>query len=243
DLHVRVVGAFRDPQRDVLVLLALGHGGRVDRRQPAVVRLRTGEADDDFLAGVVVLADRPRAGVGLLRGRIVAGTGGGEHGEGCHGAGGTKESAAAVPHGSLLGGECSDGFRVGSRAVHGGEPLRAATRCCSSTATTMIAPFATAWVDVSRLLSVKTLVSVVKISTPKTVPTIVPRPPESSVPPMTTAAMASSSMSVPCVDVPAVVRASSITAASPHATPTRTYSSVVCRLTLMPASLAASGLP
>ena len=57
----------------------------------------------------------------------------------------------------------------------------------------MITPLATAWVEVSRLLRVKTLVSVVKISTPRTVPTMVPRPPVSSVPPMTTAAMASSS--------------------------------------------------
>ncbi len=57
----------------------------------------------------------------------------------------------------------------------------------------MITPLATAWVEVSRLLRVKTLVSVVKISTPSTVPTMVPRPPVSRVPPMTTAAMASSS--------------------------------------------------
>ena len=57
----------------------------------------------------------------------------------------------------------------------------------------MITPLATAWAEVSRLLRVKTLVSVVKISTPNTVPTMVPRPPDSSVPPMTTAAMASSS--------------------------------------------------
>ena len=57
----------------------------------------------------------------------------------------------------------------------------------------MITPLATAWVEVSRLFSVKTLVSVVKIRTPSTVPTMVPRPPLSRVPPMTTAAIASSS--------------------------------------------------
>ena len=57
----------------------------------------------------------------------------------------------------------------------------------------MITPLATAWVEVSWLLRVKTLLSVLKMRTPMTVPTIVPRPPESSVPPMTTAAMASSS--------------------------------------------------
>ena len=37
----------------------------------------------------------------------------------------------------------------------------------------MITPLATAWVEVSRLLRVKTLVRVVKISTPSTVPTMV----------------------------------------------------------------------
>ena len=57
----------------------------------------------------------------------------------------------------------------------------------------MITPLAMAWAEIDRLFSVKTLVSVVKISTPSTVPTMVPRPPVSSVPPMTTAAMASSS--------------------------------------------------
>jgi hypothetical protein len=61
------------------------------------------------------------------------------------------------------------------------------------TAATMMTPLATACTEVSRLLSVKTLVRVVKISTPKTVPTMVARPPLSRVPPMTTAAMASSS--------------------------------------------------
>jgi hypothetical protein len=57
----------------------------------------------------------------------------------------------------------------------------------------MITPLAMAWAELDRLFSVKTLLRVVKISTPSTVPTIVPRPPSSSVPPMTTAAMASSS--------------------------------------------------
>jgi hypothetical protein len=71
------------------------------------------------------------------------------------------------------------------------EPV--ASRCCSSTAATMITPRATACAELDRLLRVKTLPSVVKIRTPNTVPTIVPRPPMSSVPPMTTAAMASSS--------------------------------------------------
>ena len=41
----------------------------------------------------------------------------------------------------------------------------------------MITPLATAWVDVSRSFRVKTFVSVAKIRTPRTVPTIVPRPP------------------------------------------------------------------
>src|SRR5690606_23930298 len=94
--------------------------------------------------------------------------------------------------------------------------LRSAMRCWRSTAITMITPFATFWVDVERLLSVKTLVRVVKIRTPKIVPTTVPRPPISSVPPMTTAAIASSSRSVPCVDDPVVVRDISMTAAMPQ---------------------------
>ena len=86
----------------------------------------------------------------------------------------------------------------------------------------MITPRATACAELDRLFSVKTLPSVVKISTPRTVPTIVPRPPMSSVPPMTTAAMASSSYSVPWVELPVVVRAISITAAMPQVMPDRT---------------------
>ena len=58
----------------------------------------------------------------------------------------------------------------------------------------MITPFATAWADVERLLRVKTLVRTVKIRTPKSVPIDrAAATAESSVPPMTTAAMASSS--------------------------------------------------
>ena len=57
----------------------------------------------------------------------------------------------------------------------------------------MMSPLATDCAELDRLFCVKTLDSVVKISTPRTVPTMVPRPPESSVPPITTAAMASSS--------------------------------------------------
>ena len=87
-----------------------------------------------------------------------------------------------------------------------GRVERGARRCWSSTATTMITPLATAWVEMSWLFRVKTLLSVVKIRTPKTVPTMVPRPPESSVPPMTTAAIASSSKSLPWVELPVDVR-------------------------------------
>src|SRR5665647_1786433 len=69
----------------------------------------------------------------------------------------------------------------------------------------MIAPLATDWAEMERLFWVNTLVRVEKIRTPKTVPTIVPRPPMRSVPPTTTAAIASSSYSCPWVDEPAVV--------------------------------------
>jgi len=57
----------------------------------------------------------------------------------------------------------------------------------------MMSPLATDWAELDRLFCVKTLDNVVKISTPRTVPVMVPRPPESRVPPITTAAMASSS--------------------------------------------------
>ncbi len=87
----------------------------------------------------------------------------------------------------------------------------------------MITPLATAWVDVERLLSVKTLVRVVKIRTPSSVPITVPRPPLSSVPPITTAAMAWSSRPVPWVEEPVVVRDISITAAMPQVRPSRAY--------------------
>ena len=71
--------------------------------------------------------------------------------------------------------------------------LRVASRCWSRTATTMMIPLATDWAELDRLFCVKTLDSVVKMSTPSTVPTMVHRPPDSSVPPITTAAIASSS--------------------------------------------------
>ena len=72
--------------------------------------------------------------------------------------------------------------------------FRDASRCWSRTATTMISALERRdCSEMDRLLRMKTLVSVVKIRTPRTVPTIVPRPPVSSVPPMTTAAIASSS--------------------------------------------------
>ena len=99
--------------------------------------------------------------------------------------------------------------------------FRDANHCWSRTAATMIAPLATACVEVSRLLRVNTFVRVVKMSTPKTVPTTVPRPPLSSVPPMTTAAIASSSSSWPCVEDPVVVRATMSRA--PMAQQTRGY--------------------
>ena len=57
----------------------------------------------------------------------------------------------------------------------------------------MITPLAMFWMSVSRLFWVKMLFTTVKISTPMSVPISVPRPPESNVPPMTTAAIASSS--------------------------------------------------
>ena len=55
--------------------------------------------------------------------------------------------------------------------------LRVASRCWSRTAATMMSPLATDWAELDRLFWVKTLESVVKISTPSTVPTMVPRPP------------------------------------------------------------------
>ena len=57
----------------------------------------------------------------------------------------------------------------------------------------MIAPLASDCSEMERLFRMKTFVSVEKIRTPRTVPTMVPRPPVSRVPPMTTAAIASSS--------------------------------------------------
>ena len=57
----------------------------------------------------------------------------------------------------------------------------------------MIAPLAMFWTSVARLFSTNRLVIVVNTSTPRMEPISVPRPPVSSVPPMITAAMASSS--------------------------------------------------
>ena len=100
--------------------------------------------------------------------------------------------------------------------------LLLANRCWSRTATTMIRPLATDCAELERLFCVKTFESVVKIRTPSTVPVIVPRPPVSRVPPMTTAAIASSSQSKPCVDEPVAGRPVIITAAMPQQRPTTT---------------------
>jgi hypothetical protein len=57
----------------------------------------------------------------------------------------------------------------------------------------MITPLAMFWTSVARLLRMKMFVIVVKTSTPRIDPISVPLPPLSRVPPMMTAAMASSS--------------------------------------------------
>lgn len=108
---------------------------------------------------------------------------------------------------------------------------------------TMIAPLATSWSAVFRPLRMNRLVITVKISRPRIDPMIVPRPPLSSVPPMITAAIASSSYRSPCVDDPVVVRAMISTAAIPQHRPDSAYNISVCLRTSIPASRAASGLP
>src|SRR5690606_22449634 len=152
----------------------------VDGVEPAVVGLGAGEADGDRLAGLVV-------GGGLVvRGRLVLVTGlvaraPGEEGTGGHGGGSEQETSAARERHVLW---------------HGGEPFPQvvlAVRRWTSTAATMIAPLAICWTSLCRLFRAKMLVMVVKIRTPRTEPTMVPRPPVSRVPPMIAAAMASSS--------------------------------------------------
>ena len=86
----------------------------------------------------------------------------------------------------------------------------------------MMAPLKSDCSEKERLLRMKMFVSVEKMRTPRTVPTMVPRPPVSSVPPITTAAIASSSQSVPWVDDPVVVFATSISAAMPQQRPIST---------------------
>ena len=72
------------------------------------------------------------------------------------------------------------------------EPSRV-VRLCSRTAATMIRPLAMSWTSVARLLRMKMFVIVWKTRTPRIEPMSVPLPPLSRVPPMMTAAMASSS--------------------------------------------------
>ena len=57
----------------------------------------------------------------------------------------------------------------------------------------MMPPLTMFWASVERPLMANRLVIVVKMSTPSSEPTMVPRPPLSSVPPMIAAAIASSS--------------------------------------------------
>ncbi len=76
DLEVGVVGALGRLELDVGVLLGLVDRGAVDGREPAVVGGRPGEADDDLLAGVVVVRHGP-GGVAAGRGLgLVAGAAG-----------------------------------------------------------------------------------------------------------------------------------------------------------------------
>ena len=75
-------------------------------------------------------------------------------------------------------------------SVHrGGSALRR----WMSTAARMIRPLVTCWISTARFISVSRLKMSAKVMTPRNVPTIVARPPARLVPPMTTAAIASSS--------------------------------------------------
>src|SRR4051794_40521628 len=77
--------------------------------------------------------------------------------------------------------------------VIGGQLSARRARVWNSTTATMIRPLAMFWTSVARLLRMNRLVIVVNTSTPRIEPTSVPRPPVSRVPPMITAAIASSS--------------------------------------------------
>ena len=78
---------------------------------------------------------------------------------------------------------------------------------------------------------------------PSMAPAMVPTPPESEVPPMTAAAITSSSSSVPVALVAAFRRAVEIELPMATRKPISMNTLSVTHLTLMPASSAASGLP
>src|SRR5690606_11021355 len=178
DLLGGVVGALGDLQGDVGVLPGARLGVVVDGVEPAVVGLRSGEADGDRLAGLVV------GGRLVLRGRLLLA--------------GLVARAAGDERAGRYGGRSEEQSSAARERCfwHGGEPFPQvvlAVRRWTSTAATMIAPLAICWTSLCRLFRAKMLVIVVKIRTPSTEPTMVPRPPVSRVPPMIAAAMASSS--------------------------------------------------
>ena len=81
------------------------------------------------------------------------------------------------------------------------------------------------------------------ISAPRQAPKMVPRPPISEAPPITQAAMASSSLSVPASGDALPTLAVKINAAAPDKAPSRANTFSMLRLLLMPESRAASALP
>ena len=81
------------------------------------------------------------------------------------------------------------------------------------------------------------------ISAPISVPPSVPSPPIRLVPPMTVAAMASSSYMIPAMGCAELSRAVSRTAATALASPDTPYTIVLWSRTLTPDSRVASSLP
>jgi hypothetical protein len=104
-------------------------------------------------------------------------------------------------------------------------------------------PMTIRWMNGETPMRLQPFSSTAISSAPIVAPAIVPRPPVSEAPPITTAAMTRSSYSWPPAGLPERIRAESIIPASPAQAPEMTYTDATTSRVGIPARNAAWGFP
>src|SRR5438445_2160933 len=129
------------------------------------------------------------------------------------------------------------------RGISRGHVDRRRKKVYRPTAATSTVPTTMSWVGESTRSMTMPERSDCITTAPSTAPGIVPMPPDSELPPMTAAAITSSSFWTPRFVTAALRRAVCTAALIAHSRPIRTYARTIVRRTFMPASYAAAGLP